>query len=176
MKHAVALAAVLFAALITGCTGNKVPTTAHIPAVEAFSVDDYMGTWYEIARLPHSFEKGMDEVTAQYTYRSNGTVEVLNSGVRDGKLRTAKATAKFAGSRFVGELKVSFFWPFYGDYRIIYLEPNYRYAIVTSKTMDYLWILSRTPTVEPGTLQDLLAKADGWGFHTGDLEFPRPKK
>ncbi len=176
MKHAAVLAAVLVAALIAGCTGNKVPSTAHIPAVEAFSVDDYMGTWYEIARLPHSFEKGMDEVTAQYTYRPNGTVEVINSGVRNGKPHSATATAKFAGSRFVGELRVCFFWPFYGDYRIIYLEPNYRYAIVTSKTMDYLWILSRTPTVEPGTLQDLLAKADGWGFHTDDLEFPRPKK
>ncbi|MGE4563382.1 MAG: lipocalin family protein [Victivallaceae bacterium] len=176
MKYITGLIAAMLAFFFTGCTGNKAPSTAHIPAVEAFSASDYMGTWYEIARLPHSFEKDMDEVTAQYTYRPDGTVEVINSGVRAGKLRSIKGTAKFAGSQFVGELKVSFFWPFYGDYRIIYLEPNYRHAIVTSKTMDYLWILSRTPTVDSGTLQDLLAKADGWGFHTDDLEFPRPKK
>jgi len=176
MKRITGLAFALALTLVAGCAGHKIPTTAHIPAVEAFSVDDYMGTWYEIARLPHSFEKDMDEVSAQYTYRHDGTVEVVNSGMRGGKVHSATATAKFAGSRFIGEFKICFFWPFYRDYRIIYLEPNYRYAIVTGKTMDYLWILARQPTVDPGTLQDLLAKADGWGFHTDDLEFPRPKK
>ena len=107
------------AAALSGCRNAE--STASIPAVRPFDAERYLGTWYEIARLPHSFERDMTRVTAVYTARKDGGIDVLNSGWRDGEHRTARGRARFLGDSTVGELEVSFFGPFYGQYRIIKL-------------------------------------------------------
>jgi apolipoprotein D and lipocalin family protein len=137
--------------------------------VTGFSLDRYLGVWYEIARMPVSFEKDLDRVTATYTLRKDGKVEVLNQGYRNGKKKVAHGRAKFAGSPTVGHLRVSFFGPFFADYIILSLDENYTYAMVTSSSTKYLWILSRTPKLDQKILDSLLAKATELGFDTGKL-------
>lgn len=135
------------AAALSGCRNAE--STASIPAVRPFDAERYLGTWYEIARLPHSFERDMTRVTAVYTARKDGGIDVLNSGWRDGEHRTARGRARFRGDSTVGELEVSFFGPFYGQYRIIALAPDYSSAMVTGSSRDYLWILARESTLPP---------------------------
>ena len=147
-------------------------STEKIPAVTGFELPRYLGTWYEIARLPHRFERGMNRVTAEYTQNPDGTVRVVNRGVRDGVEHRAEGVAKFTGKTTAGELEVSFFRPFYGDYRIIRLDPEYRHAVVTSSTDDYLWILARTPQLPDDELLELVEYAGKHGFATDRLEFP----
>jgi len=161
-------AAIFAAALLAGCASGR--STADIPAVRGFELPKYLGRWYEIARLPQWFERDMNFVTAEYTMDGD-RVRVVNSGVRDGELRTAQAVAEFAGEPDVGELKVSFFRPFYGDYRIVMLAADYRYAMVTSSTRDSLWILSRTPAMPERELSEYLQQAEQWGFDTSKLEY-----
>ena len=162
--------AVIAVATLCGCV--SAPKTAKIPAVSNFEAERYMGTWYEVARLPHSFERGLTNSTAVYTLRADGKVNVANSGTKDGRRQSAHAIAKFKGSSTTGELRVSFFRPFYGDYRIIYLEPDYSAAIVTSGTFDYFWILSRTPRLPTAQLEKYVKLAKGWGFPTEKIEYP----
>ena len=159
------------AAALTGCA-----TTSDIAAVQDFEPERYMGTWYEIARLPHYFERDMDEVTAEYTLEPDGTIRVVNSGMRDGEPKSATGTARLKypdAEPLAGELRVSFFWPFYADYRIIELAPDYSYAVVTAGSRDYYWILSRTPTMEKERLDGILNRAKALGFDLGELEYPR---
>jgi len=136
--------------------------------VSGFELDRYLGKWYEIARYPHSFEKGLVNVTATYTMRDDGKVDVLNEGDKnnkDGKHKTAHGKAKFAGQKDVGHLKVSFFLFFYGDYIILELDKqNYQYAMVVSDSYKYFWILSRTPKLDENILNSLLDKAKELGF------------
>ena len=162
--------AVGLALALCGCV--SAPETAGIPAVGSFEAARYMGTWFEVARLPHSFERGTTNSTAVYTLRPDGRVDVVNSGLRDGELRSARAIARFKGAPTTGELRVSFFRPFYADYRIIHLEPDYSASIVTSGTLDYFWILSRTPRLPPGRLEAYLKLAKGWGFDASKFEYP----
>jgi len=160
------------AAVLTGCA-----TTSDIAAVKDFEPERYMGTWYEIARLPQYFERDLDEVTAEYTLKSDGTIKVVNSGVKAGKPQsiTGKAKLKHPDAKpLTGELRVSFFWPFYSDYRIIELAPDYGYAVVTAGSRDYFWVLSRTPTMEKERLDAILNRAKELGFDLGELEYPRP--
>jgi apolipoprotein D and lipocalin family protein len=138
------------------------------PVIE-FSLDRYLGTWYEIARMPVSFEKDLDHVTATYSLRKDGKVEVVNKGYKKGTEKVARGKAKFAGSTDIGHLRVSFFGPFYADYIIIALDTNYTYAMVTSSSHKYLWILSRTPKLDQKILDGLLAKAKELGFDTRKL-------
>lgn len=160
----------IWLAVLCGCA--SAPRTTGIPAVGGFEAERYMGTWHEVARLPHSFERGLTNATAVYTLRADGRVDVVNSGTKDGRTQSARAIARFKGSPATGELRVSFFRPFYGDYRVIHLEPDYSAAIVTSGTLDYFWILSRSPRLPPDRLAAYLKLAKGWGFPTEKIEYP----
>ena len=160
------------AAALTGCA-----TTSDIAAVRDFDPDRYMGTWYEIARLPQYFERDLDEVRARYTLKPDGSIEVVNSGVRDGEARSITGTAKLKdpdADPQAGELRVSFFWPFYSDYRVIELAPDYSYAVVTGGSRDYLWVLARKPTMDQAQLDGILERAKANGFEITNLEYPKP--
>ena len=149
--------------LLTGCH-----TQVQIPTVTEFDLNRYLGKWYEVARLPNSFEKGMSEVQAEYSLNPNDTVKVLNSGVRAGERRYITGVAK---KTFVpGELLVSFFRPFYGSYRVAALAPDYSCALVVSgDSRRYLWVLSRTPEMDKKELQDYLELAARYGFDTSKI-------
>ena len=160
------------AAVLTGCV-----TTSDIATVQNFEPDRYMGTWYEIARLPQYFERDLDEVKARYTLNDDGTIKVENSGVRDGKMQSITGKAKLRhpdAKPLTGELRVSFFWPFYSDYRVIELAPDYSYAVVTAGSRDYLWVLARKPTMEKDLLDGILNRAKEHGFDIAELEYPLP--
>lgn len=161
----------VFVFMFAGCSGIPDGVTV----VDGFELERYLGTWYEIARLDHSFERGLSRVTAQYSLREDGRVDVVNRGYNDakGEWKSARAIAKSAGDAGVGSLKVSFFRPIWADYHIISLDKaDYQYALVTSSTRSYLWILARTPSLDEAVLNDLLAKAAGWGYDTDALIYP----
>ncbi len=139
-----------------------------------FEIDRYLGTWYEIARLPHSFEKNLDFVTATYTLNDNGAVNVENKGYDrvKGEWRMAKGRAYFKHKKDQALLKVTFFWPFYGTYKVILLDKeNYSYALVTSDTYKYLWILARSPNLTAETLSMLVDYARKSGFDVSRLVY-----
>jgi apolipoprotein D and lipocalin family protein len=169
-SSATVLAATFFSLLLTGCLG--VPDRAVV--VQDFSLERYLGTWYEIARLDHPFERGLSHVQAEYSMREDGGVRVINKGYKDQESAwdSAEGKAYFVEQPNIGKLKVSFFGPFYGAYNIIELDPNYQYALVVGPDTDYLWILSRTPELGQDVLQRLLAKASALGFATDQLIYP----
>jgi apolipoprotein D and lipocalin family protein len=147
--------------------------------VTGFSLERYLGTWYEIARLDHRFERGLTQVTVNYSMREDGGVKVLNRGYKEkkGKWSDAEGKAYFVEEPDIGRLKVSFFGPFYGAYNIIALEPeNYSYALVIGKNTKYMWILAREPDLEPAVLAGLLNKAQELGFDTDELIYPQKEK
>jgi len=156
--------------LLSGCTGAPDGVTV----VSGFEIDRYLGTWYEIARLDHSFERGLSAVTADYSLRHDGGVRVVNRGYNEksGEWDEAIGKAYFVGASDIGQLKVSFFGPFYGGYNIIELDKSgYQYSLVTGPDRDYLWILSRTAKMEAEVLQSLVNKARELGFATDELIF-----
>ncbi len=162
--------ATLALVLFSSCTG--VPDGVSV--VTDFELERYLGTWYEIARLDHSFERGLSEVTADYSLREDGGVHVVNRGRSDktGEWDEAIGKAYFVGARDTGQLKVSFFGPFYGGYNIIELDKTgYQYSLVAGPSRDYLWILARAPALEASTLQRLIDQADALGFATDELIF-----
>ncbi len=133
----------------------------------------YAGKWFEIARYPHSFEKGLVGVTATYTLKPNGRIEVLNQGFKgslNGKRSKAKAWAKVPNPLEPGKLKVYFFWPFGADYYILDLDENYQWALVGSSSMNYLWILSRTPQMPNEVYNQILKKVMELGYDIEKLE------
>lgn len=152
-------------------------TTKHLSVKENFDSEKYLGKWYEIARLDHSFERGLDFVTATYSLKEDGKIKVLNEGIRsDGTKSEAIGKAYVVNPESkTGHLKVSFFWIFYADYRIIYLDKDYQTAIVTSSNMNYLWILSRKPVLEEHELRQLVYFCGENGFDTDKLIFPKQK-
>jgi len=152
--------------LVTGCTA----VAPGISAVTPFDSDRYLGKWYEIARLDHSFERGLTAVTAEYFRRADGGIRVINSGVDEqGELSEAEGRAYFVGEQNIGHLKVSFFGPFYGSYVVFELDEDYQYAFVTSYNRDYLWLLARTPTVSPQLIKHFIQRAAQLGFATQEL-------
>jgi len=154
--------------LLTGCVG--IPED--LKPVQDFEVQRYLGQWYEVARLDHSFERGLANVTATYTLRSDGGLKVLNRGYSSatGTWKVAEGKAFFVNDPRQGHLKVSFFGPFYGSYVVFALDQtNYQYALVAGPNKSYLWLLSRTPTLEPGLQSALIAKAKALGFATEKL-------
>jgi len=156
--------------LLAGCTGLPPGVTP----VSGFQAERYLGTWYEIARLDHSFERGMSRVTAEYTRRDDGGLNVLNRGYVDADKAWKQATGKayFVGSPDTGHLKVSFFGPFYGAYGIFELDKqDYRYAMVSGPDTSYLWLLARSPTLDAATQERLLQRAKALGFDTSQLIF-----
>jgi apolipoprotein D and lipocalin family protein len=139
-----------------------------------FKADRYLGTWYEIARLDHAFERGLSKVTAEYSKRDDGSLQVVNRGydAQRGRWREARGVARFVGPPDMASLRVTFFWPFAGGYHVIALDrEGYNFALVTSSSRSYLWILARQKHLDAYVLNDLLDKAKGWGFRTDDLLF-----
>lgn len=159
------LPALLFSVLLLpGCKSED-----NLTPISGFQPDKYLGRWYEIARLPTWFEKDFTNVTATYTLLDNGTIKVDNAGFQNKEPKQAIGRAKFAGEKNVGYLRVSFFRPFYADYKVIALDTaGYRYAMVASST-EYLWILCREPRLNPDTLKGLVDQAGRLGFDTGRL-------
>lgn len=142
--------------------------------VKNFNVSRYLGKWYEIARLDHSFERGLSNVTAEYELRSDDGINVINRGflAEENKWKVAEGKAYFVGSRDEGHLKVSFFGPFYGSYIIFDLDQeNYQYAFVSGYNTSYLWLLSRTPTVSEAVKERFVEKSKELGFDTNVLLF-----
>ncbi|MDO9312113.1 MAG: lipocalin family protein [Nitrosomonas sp.] len=156
---------------ISGC----VSIPQHIEPVDGFELNKYLGKWYEIARLDHSFERGLDNVTAEYFLRDDGGVKVINKGFSmvENKWKTAEGKAYFVRDPQEGYLKVSFFGPFYGAYIVFELDKeNYQYTFVTSYGKSYLWLLARTPTVSDALLDRFVQRAAELGFETDKLIFP----
>lgn len=147
-------------------------------AVKNFDLESYLGTWYEIARLDHSFERGLTNVTANYTLKENGSVKVLNRGYSDKKSTWKSATgrAKFTDDPNVGALRVSFFWPFYGGYNVVLLAENYSYALVAGDSEKYLWILAREPELNQDIMSSLLERARELGYSTENLIYVSHEK
>lgn len=141
--------------------------------VKALDLNRYLGTWYEIARFPHSFEKNLVGVTATYSLRNDGKIKVVNQGYKntlDGELSVAEGKAKIPDKSQPGKLKVSFFWIFYADYFVLELDENYQYAMIGSSSDNYFWILSRTPQMDSATYEMLLEKARKRGYNLEKLE------
>jgi apolipoprotein D and lipocalin family protein len=158
--------------LLSGCTG--IPEG--LSPVKGFDAQKYLGKWYEIARLDHRFERNMTNVTAVYTQTDEDHITVLNRGYDEAKKKWKQITgkARLIKDENTGSLKVSFFGPFYSGYHIIALDKqHYRYAMVTGPKRSYLWILSRTRTMDRKILQDLILRADDFGFETDKLIFVR---
>jgi apolipoprotein D and lipocalin family protein len=153
---------------LAGCVGIPV----NVKPVEDFRLERYLGKWYEIARLDHSFERGLSRVTAEYSLRDDGGVRVLNRGYseKEKEWKEAEGKAYFVDRKDRGHLKVSFFGPFYGSYVVFELDhENYQYALVSGPDESYLWILARHPKI-PQSLKDaLIAKASTRGFDTSKL-------
>ncbi|BES71768.1 lipocalin family protein [Marinobacter nanhaiticus D15-8W] len=163
-----ALGLVVVAFLLGACTG--IPE--RVEPVTGFQPQRYLGTWYEIARLPHPFEDGLSYVQATYTLQDNGTIDVLNQGfnAESGEWEQAEGVAKFVGARDVGHLKVSFFGPFYASYVVMALDKeDYQYSLVTGPDHDYLWLLSRTPEMDPEVQDRLVDQAREAGYPVDDL-------
>jgi len=164
--HACGLLAIF---LLGGCSSPP----KGIEPVGGFQADRYLGMWYEIARLDHSFERGLSRVTAEYSRRADGGIDVVNRGydAKRGDWKEARGVARFVGTSDVASLKVTFFWPFSGGYHVIALGSDYEYAMVTSSSRSYLWILARHRKLDTPVLEELLTRARGWGFRTEDLIF-----
>lgn len=140
--------------------------------VKELDLSRYLGTWFEIARFPHSFEKNLVGVTATYSLKEDGKIQVLNQGYKntlDGELSIAEGKAKIPNKAEPGKLKVSFFWIFYGDYYVLELDENYQYVMIGSSSDKYFWILSRTPQMAPETYEMLLEKARERGYNLDKL-------
>lgn len=155
---------------LVGCSSFR--STDDLQVVKGFDAVRYMGRWHEIARLPKWFERDLDSVTATYSLDGD-QLRIVNRGVRDGKEVVSTAVGHFAGSPDEGAFRVSFFRPFYGAYRIIWLSPDYDLAMVTSGDRSSLWILSRTKEIAPERRDQLLKQAREWGFDTSPIEYPR---
>lgn len=146
--------------------------------VKELDLNRYLGTWYEIARFPHSFEKNLVGVTATYSLREDGKIRVINQGYKttlDGELSVAEGKAKIPDPSEPGKLKVSFFWIFYADYNVLELDENYQYVMIGSSSPKYFWILSRTPQLDSETYSMLLDKARKRGYNLEKLyKVPQP--
>jgi apolipoprotein D and lipocalin family protein len=150
-----------------------------IKPVRDFELDKYLGKWHEIARLDHSFERGLDSVTAEYSLRNDGGVKVINKGfsATENKWKQAEGKAYFARHAEEGYLKVSFFGPFYGSYIVFELDKeNYQYAFITSYDKSFLWLLARTPTVSNELIEQFIKSSKALGFKTDELIFDKLNK
>ena len=154
-------------ALLAGC--GQIPDG--VQAVGGFDAERYLGRWYEIARLDHRFERGLDSISATYTARADGGIDVLNRGYdrAAGEWREARGRARFVGPRDVAMLEVSFFGPFYGGYNVVALDPDYQLSLVAGPTREYLWILARQPDPPRDAVEPLVKRAGELGFDTDAL-------
>ncbi len=154
--------------ILSACTGKPDGVTA----VDNFELDRYLGKWYEIARLDHSFERGLNNISAEYSLRDDGGVKVINSGFskEDNEWEQAEGKAYFVDRTDSGHLKVSFFGPFYGSYIIFELDrKSYQYAFISGPNTSYLWLLSRAPQVDQDVLDRFKKRSQELGFDTSKL-------
>ena len=161
---------VLMALLMTACGGQL---TVDNSVVDTLDLNRYLGDWYEIARFDHSFERGMGFCKATYTLREDGKIDVLNTGIKDGEPKEAKGKGKLTDTPAL--LRVSFFGPFYADYRVMLLDSAYQYALIGSGSDDYLWILSRTPKLTDDVKTTILTEAKRRGYDTEKLIWVKQK-
>ena len=171
-KYIVAIATLFAVGACTAAKGEEAKSD-HITrtTVPTLDLERYMGRWYEIARFDHRFERNLEHCEALYTLLPNGHVKVENSGtdMRTGKRRTSYGHAKMGDAP--GKLRVSFFLWFYSDYNILALDGSYQWALVGSRSPNYLWILSRTPTLPRATLRHILNEATARGYDITKLHF-----
>jgi len=163
------LGTITLAMMLTGCSTAP---PAGLSSVTPFEVNRYLGKWYEIARLDHSFERGLTDVSATYALKSDGSLEVINRGfnTKKNEWKSATGRALFTGSPQQGSLKVSFFGPFYGGYHVLALDQTgYQWALVSGPDREYLWILARTKVLAPAIRDQLVAEAKKMGFATDKL-------
>lgn len=155
--------------MLTACTGLP----EGVQPVKPFEVERYLGKWYEIARLDHSFERGLSSVTADYTLRPEGGIRVINRGYSSAEQKWEQAEGKafFVKDSDTGYLKVSFFGPFYGSYVIFELDQDYQYAFVSGPNRDYLWLLARQPVISESLRQHFIDRARQNGFDVDKLIF-----
>ena len=162
--RAVLLLAMLFiSALVFGASRNRIDRST----IKSLDLKSYMGRWHELARFDHSFERGMTNVVAEYRLLDDGTVEVINTGLREGKEHRAMGHAKTSDD--VGRLRVSFFWKFYSDYNIMEMAEDGSWVLVGSRSPNYLWILSRTPKLPQETLNRIVELARKRGYKVEEL-------
>lgn len=156
--------------------GSTIPQKA--AAITNFDKSKYLGKWYEIARLDFKYEKGLNNVTAEYSLNDNGTIKVDNKGydAKKDKWNESIGKAKFVKTDNVGMLKVSFFGPFYAGYNVIAVEDNYKYALVAGESLKYMWILSRETTIPESVKADFLIKAREIGYEVSDLVWVKHDK
>lgn len=162
--------------VLSGCQASQKNNTGKMidnSTVKELDITRYAGKWYEIARFPHSFEKNLTGVTATYILRPDGKIDVINQGYKgslDGRLKKAKGKAYIPDKNKPGKLKVAFFLFFYGDYDVMELDTvNYKWAMIGSSTDKYLWILSRTPQLDPEIYQKLVNRAKKRGYNVDKL-------
>ncbi len=158
--------------LVVSCSNHTKMKAIDTTTVETLEIEKYLGTWYEIARFPHSFEKGLVGVTASYSMRPDGKIRVLNQGYKgslEGKLSSAEGKAKIPDPNDPTRLKVSFFLFFYGDYYVLELDEDYQWAMIGSSSPNYFWILSRTPKMDEKVYRMLLDNAKKRGYELGQL-------
>jgi apolipoprotein D and lipocalin family protein len=161
---------ILFVLLATGCV--SIPD--NITPVTSFQIERYLGKWYEIARLDHRFERGLTQISAEYSMRHDGGLKVLNRGYSNEKQEWSEAEGRgyFVQSPNEAYLKVSFFGPFFGSYIVFELDTvNYQYALISGPDKSYFWLLARTPTIDDNLKKKLIAKAAALGFDTTKLIF-----
>lgn len=160
--------------LLCGLGLSACKSEAPLSTVNEVDLERYAGTWYEIARLPISQEEGLSCVRATYTLKENGEIEVLNEGYHEADgWEDAKGVAVQPDTSKPGQLRVSFFRPFYGDYYIIELANDYSYALVGSPSRKYLWILARSTDIDSSVIETLTASADEKGFETSKFIFTK---
>lgn len=162
-KILIAITALLF----HGCTTASEP---YLPTVKNLDVNKYMGKWYEIAKYENRFEMGCENASAIYSLNSDGTIKVANSCTKKGKIDTAIGKA-YSTNKENTKLKVSFFWPFKGNYWVIMLDKDYKYAVVSEPSRKYLWILARTKTLPDDTTKMIVSKLKDLHFDTDKLIF-----
>ncbi len=172
MKANVTLLVLAFAGLFSNKLSHAANPAAPLRVVPSVDFARYEGKWYEIAHLPAWFQKDCaGDTTATYTRRPDGKITVLNQCRKaDGKMKTATGTAKVADEKGPNtKLKVTFFWPFYGDYWIIDLDPEYQWAVIGEPRRNYFWILSRKPQISPALYNRLLERARAQGYDLSGL-------
>lgn len=140
-------------------------------AVKPFSIEKYLGKWYEIARLDFRFERNLNNTTANYSFNPGGSIKVVNRGYnyKTNEWKEAVGKAKFVSSANEAKLKVSFFGPFYAGYNVIAIDTEYKYALIAGQNLNYLWLLSRETTMPENIKQDYLKKAQNLGYNIADL-------
>lgn len=166
---------ILFLALGVGVIAINLISCVSIPkgatAVKPFKKDKYLGKWYEIARMDFKFEKDLNNVTATYSLKNDGSIKVDNRGYNYVKKEWKQSIgkAKFVNESNEGRLKVSFFGPFYAGYNVIEIDTDYQFALITGNNLKYLWILSRNKSIPENIKQQYLKKAQSLGYDTTAL-------